>query len=289
MGTKDKFWFDGVDGQRWLAKLELRGAGDDWSEKLASEFAELLGLPHVPYELAHEIASNKPAVVCPILNAPGQTLVHGNELLFAVDPDYPRESPRYKCRHHTVEAIESVVDDLVPPPATQSPRGTIPGTNRVHRAADYFVGYLMLDVWISNQDRHHENWAAVDDGIHRWLAPTFDHASGLAHILRDDERRKRLQTRDAGYAVSGFVRKGRSAIYASPTDTKPMPLLDAFLRFADNHTAAKDQWLQRLSRIDAHEVAQLISRVPRNRLSPVSAEFTERLLTENRKRLLEAA
>ena len=28
-------------------------------------------------------------------------------------------------------------------------------------ALDVFVGYLLLDAWIGNTDRHHENWGFV--------------------------------------------------------------------------------------------------------------------------------
>ncbi|EGJ29874.1 MULTISPECIES: hypothetical protein [Moorena] len=42
-------------------------------------------------------------------------------------------------------------------------------------ARDLFVGYLLLDAWIGNGDRHHENWGFVrpktsQTGI--YLAPT---------------------------------------------------------------------------------------------------------------------
>ena len=31
----------------------------------------------------------------------------------------------------------------------------------IESALEVFVGYVMLDAWISNQDRHHENWGAL--------------------------------------------------------------------------------------------------------------------------------
>lgn len=53
LGTKRKFWYS--DGQRrMLFKAEERGTGEDWAEKVACQLCELLGLPHVHYELAEE-------------------------------------------------------------------------------------------------------------------------------------------------------------------------------------------------------------------------------------------
>jgi hypothetical protein len=31
----------------------------------------------------------------------------------------------------------------------------------IQKAVDVFVGYLLLDAWIGNGDRHHENWGIV--------------------------------------------------------------------------------------------------------------------------------
>jgi len=47
LGSKRKFWFKDELGRRMLFKAEERGTGDDWAEKVASEFCALLGLPHV--------------------------------------------------------------------------------------------------------------------------------------------------------------------------------------------------------------------------------------------------
>jgi serine/threonine protein kinase HipA of HipAB toxin-antitoxin module len=51
----------------------------------------------------------------------------------------------------------------------------------VDGADDVFLGYLMLDAWIANLDRHHENWGLVlTKDITGHLAPSYDHASSLA-------------------------------------------------------------------------------------------------------------
>ena len=52
LGTKQKFWFRDNQSRRCLFKEGRPNSGDDWSEKVASELCELIGLPHVHYELA---------------------------------------------------------------------------------------------------------------------------------------------------------------------------------------------------------------------------------------------
>jgi len=152
LGTKKKFWFRVTeDGPRYLFKAEERGTGEDWAEKLAAELAALLGLPHVPYKLAHDARNDYPGVVCETCAPPPIALKHGNQLLLANNPDYP-EGNRWHVREHTVDAVAEVLDWLQLPPAqwcAHLPTG-------IESALDCFVGYVMLDAWIANQDRHHE-------------------------------------------------------------------------------------------------------------------------------------
>ena len=51
LGTKNKFWIE-IDGERWLFKESRPGTGEDWSEKLAYEFAFLIGIHAARVELA---------------------------------------------------------------------------------------------------------------------------------------------------------------------------------------------------------------------------------------------
>ena len=84
LGTKPKFWFQGGN---YLFKEGRPGTGDDWSEKVASELCDLLGLPHAIYELA--VWRGKRGVVGANFVPQGGYLVHGNELLAEVVSEYP--------------------------------------------------------------------------------------------------------------------------------------------------------------------------------------------------------
>jgi len=283
LGTKRKFWYRDDKHRRLLFKAEERGTGEDWAEKIACELAGLLGLPHVSYELAEEVKTGTPGVVCETFTPRPLVLVLGNELLLARDPAYPgAQGQRYKVRQHTVEAVAEVVQSLhLPLPGYGE--NVPPG---VSSALDVFVGYVLLDAWIANQDRHHENWGAVrrHDTLH--LAPTFDHGASLARNLRDEERRERLTTKDVNRRLPGFVRRARSAFYAQPTGSKPMTTLEAWLAFAARAQPASAAWLERLAAIDESSVQQIVAEVPSNRMSRICREFTVELLLENKRRLL---
>ena len=81
-------------------------------------------------------------------------------------------------------------------------------------AVDMFCGYLVLDAWVGNQDRHDQNWAALRQtsapGAMR-LASSYDHASSLGSNLLDEKR-------DAGIGRSGTVgpQGGRAPLRARP-------------------------------------------------------------------------
>lgn len=282
LGTKPKFWYR--DGQRrMLFKAEERGTGEDWAEKIACELAGLLRLPHVQYELAVELESRKPGVVCETCAPPPIGLFLGNQLLFAIDPAYPlEEGRRYKVKEHTVDAVAEALRILRPPPAPWM--GGVP--EGVASALDVFTGYVMLDAWIANQDRHHENWGVLLAEKVLYLAPTFDHGASLARNLTDEERHDRLTTRDQGRTVERFVRRARSAFYEDVAATRPLTTVQAWRAFADRASAAGAAWLASLEAIRDDTIRSVVEEVPPHRMSRVSRDFTTALLVENRRRLL---
>jgi hypothetical protein len=214
------------------------------------------------------------------------SLVLGNELLLARDPKYPREQ-RFKVRQHTVAAVTEIASALHPP-ANEWLAGAPDG---VQSALDVFVGFVMLDAWIANIDRHHENWAAIwhPDGSMMRLAPTFDHGAALARNLLDTERAERLTTKDRNRTVAAFAAKGRSAFFGSADDAKPLELREAFRAFAASAPRAAVAWLERLRSLDRDPVWGIVESVPRERMSETCQQFTAELLMVNQARLLEPA
>jgi len=269
-----------------LFKAEERGTGEDWAEKVSCQFCEILGLPHVHYELAEEWEGERyiqPGVVCETCAPRPISLVLGNQLLTALDPAYPaHENRKYKVRKHTVAAVADVVCRLGTPADAWMPRAPA----GVDTALDVFVGYVMLDAWIANQDRHHENWGALQDDQLR-LAPTFDHGASLARNLLDAERKERLEARDRNRTVAFFAQRARSAFYSGGDTPLPMGTVDVFVAFARLAPQAARSWTERLAEIDQEAIWEVLNEVPNKRMSNICKEFTVQLLLENQRRLLE--
>jgi hypothetical protein len=153
MGTKPKFWFHHPDLGECLFKEARPNTGEDWSEKIAAELCEGLGLPHAKYELA--TWQNKPGTISPRMIPMDASLQHGNDILTGRISSYPADE-KFSVSQHTLDLVLAVIS----PPNIQLPLNWNPPEN-IETAIDTFVGYLLLDAWIGNTDRHHENWGFI--------------------------------------------------------------------------------------------------------------------------------
>lgn len=277
MGSKYKFWFQHEQLGRCLYKQVRPNLGEDWAEKIASELCGLLGLPHATYHLAETWEGNR-GVVSPYFLPIGATLVHGNEILTPIVPDYPT-LVAYGVSQHTIDIVLTVIaaDDVHLPIAWTPPNG-------IQKAVEVFVGYLLLDAWIGNGDRHHENWGFVRyktasttaETVH--LAPTYDHASCLGRDLSDEQRQKR--------SIEAYANKCYSAFYGSVEDKKPLKTFDVFHRVAQLYPQAAHIWLERLDSISKANTLLIFSRINKERISTGAIEFAQNILEFNQRRLL---
>jgi len=156
----------------------------------------------------------------------------------------------------------------------------------IKTASEMFIAYLMFDCLISNPDRHHENWGVVSDSIYSemWLAPTYDHASGLGCRVSDEERKRRLATKDKRYTVTGFVNKAQSAFYGK--DLKRLKTIDAFTLASKLNKEASDYWLNKVKRLPIRSVEDIFNKIPPHLISNAAIDFALEIFKENRKRLL---
>lgn len=287
LGTKRKFWFT-LNAQRYLFKAEERDTGEDWAEKIVCELAALLGIPHVYYELALEYEGQRaiqPGVVCPTFVPRPLELVLGNQMLPIVDSTYPREEQRkYGVQQHTVDIVASAVTALKLP--GQEWLAGLP--EGISSALGVFIGYVMLDAWVANQDRHHQNWGATWLEPNLRLAPTFDHGASLARNISDEERKERLTTLDKNRSVAQFAARARSGFYGSAQDKKTLFAIEVFQKFAALDRDAARIWLGKLEGISEVAVASILAEIPPHRMSAVTRKFTSKLLMINQQRLLES-
>jgi hypothetical protein len=275
MGTKYKFWY--LDSQlgRCLFKEARLNTGEDWAEKITAELAKLLGLPHVNYELA--TFKNKPGSISQSMLPKKAILQHGNEILSSLISSYP-SSATYGVRQHTIDLVIQAIDlpTVFPPYNWELPTG-------INSAIDTFIGYLMLDTWVSNSDRHHENWGFIVLDNKFYLAPTYDHGSSLGRELLDTKR----QGIFTNGSVSNYIQNSRSAMYRTVNDKKALLNIEVFSIIFERYPDTAKVWLQNLAQISPDDITELLQKVPQTRLSPLAQRFTHQILIQNQIRLLD--
>lgn len=235
----------------WLWKPLKRTDRDAWrtndvSEVVAHRMAEAIGLPAALCEYARKdgergaISQN----IAPHthLMAPGSTLVPPGDT-------------------YTVERIIEALDGLTGPP----PHHThLP-------AAEIFAGYLVLDAWIGNTDRHEENWATIEapDGS-AYIAPAYDHGSALGSGLTDVKR--------ASCDRQAWCARGRSTPFAKRS------LVDLAAE-AVSLTGA-GWWADRVAAVHPPAWTGILDE--HGALSVVSHSFVSDVLTTNQERVSRA-
>jgi hypothetical protein len=275
MGSKSKFWFKEPTFGRCLYKYTRPNTGEYWAEKIASELAELLQLPHARYELAETWEGNF-GIISLNFVPKGGTLIHGNEILTPLIPNYPTYD-KYGASQHTIDVVFKAIQNLQ---VTLPQDVSVP--NGIQNAVDMFVGYLLLDAWIGNGDRHHENWGFIRQKGNSYnilyLAPTYDHASSLGRELSDEKRKVR--------SVEAYTQKCLSAFYRNVNDLKPLKTFELFCEVANRYPHAVEVWLSCLENISTEKIDLILQRFPTERLSLISAQFAKKILMFNQKRLL---
>lgn len=276
MGTKFKFWYTHPDLGDCLFKLARPNTGEDWSEKIAGELCQQLNLPHATYELASW--NNRPGCITPTILANDTALLHGNDILASLVSSYPR-TQSYQLSQHTLSIVLQAVSHagVRLPLQWQLPSG-------INSTVGVFVGYLLLDAWICNGDRHHENWGFEIRRPHgvAHLAPTYDHASCLGRELLDTKRQERLKQNTIGQ----YANRSRSAFYQKEGDNRPMRTFDVFHTAAQRYPTSAKIWLAQLAKISSETVLQLFHRIPDHRISTPALEFATAMLEINKTKLL---
>lgn len=277
LGSKPKFWFK-RDGENWLFKEARENTGEDWSEKAASELAHLLGLPTHHAELALW-EGKRGCAVRSFLSSNQSVLIHGNELLGGLISGYDKDKIRGQA-DHTFENIVCVIEQLFPTDKSRRP------------AALRMVGYLVLDALVGNTDRHHQNWGVLlerkpspekADTYFLQLAPTFDHASSLGRELNDGARERYLRDRTVGR----YILKGKGGIFENPTAKHGMSPLELARKLGLRYPDLFKPWQTRIRHLSEEAIANVLIRIPGERISASAREFALEFLSQSRKLILE--
>lgn len=167
------------------------------------------------------------------------------------------------------------------------PMGWVAPDTAIENAADVFIGYLLLDTLVSNQDRHHENWGLVTLSNEVHLAPTFDHASSLGRNETDEKRLNRLNTKDTGNNVESYVNRAKSALYENPTSQSPLTTLDAYREAAKIRPKSGRYWLETLKNIRHSNIIAIFNEIPDGKITEIGIEFAVRMIEANISRMLD--
>ena len=284
MGSKAKNWLrHPVTRRPWLFKSPRSDTGEHWAEVLAAHAADLLGVPHAKVQLAHHGLFL--GALCRSLTPDRRRIqmIHGNEVLQLRDPSYPRQSEGFTLAQHTPRRV---LDALANPdigPPFRSPRHPA-----LRDAADHFVGYLLLDAWIGNTDRHHENWAllqAVRPPKRKILCPSYDHGSSLGRELSDDRRKEAVTTADHNRSLARYCEKCPSRFFPEDGQRCLSPTQAFRIAAADRPDAAKF-WLQRLESVDLSDVQARVDHLPDPPLSRAAGRFVLAILQYQQQQLL---
>lgn len=278
LGTKKKFWFKNDDFSN-LFKVGRRNTGDNWVEVVVADICELLNIPHAKYNFAEY--QNDVGTATYNFVPDGARLVHGNELLAKaykkIDIDYD-ENIFYKVREYNLKVIHVILSNKAFNPAID-----VVEYDDFETAFDMFIGYLILDCLISNQDRHHENWGLIILGDFMYIAPTFDHASGLGSIENDEKKHIRLYGSDPRVTVEKFVQKAKTPFYDK---NKLLSTYEAVEICSKLNKKMTLYWLTKIDNLNFDKIQAIFDKVPANLISDISIKFAVAMIKANRERLL---
>lgn len=258
-GSKLKEWITyTLDGQelRILFKEGRFGTGENWSEKVTSEFADLLELPHAKYDFGY-LGNDKYCVICPKFLEDNEEFIPGNQLIEGFDLNKRFKNPTY-----TIDGILTALRDVT-------------------KAQDLFIGYLCFDALISNTDRHDENWGIIDVNNIKILAPTFDHASSLGRNESDESRIKRMTTTDTGYDVKAYIRKAMTPIYDE--NSKKLNTISVVEACKKRNPEMTKFWVNKIINVmsDEQRVRNILDKVPDQLISEPARDFAMAMLKQN--------
>lgn len=271
-GTKQKFWFG--EDQDKLFKIG-KHQGENWAEIVAYHLAKLLKIPCAKYTTGTYKPNSGKKVNGVISKSfinkkQGDRLINANELLAKLIKNYD-SNKTYQQRNYTFLGSTALIRLINHKLASDR-----------YQPIQQFIGYLIFDIWIGNQDRHHENWGFVATSTKFYLAPSFDHASSMGCRIGEDEKRKRLNTKDAGYSVEAFAKKARTAMYNDDKILKTYQLAKLCYK---HHPTEYNFWVEKINAISEQDITGCFAQLPKDWMNDMDKEFTIQLLQANKKEL----
>lgn len=131
---------------------------------------------------------------------------------------------------------------------------------------------------MGNQDRHHQNWGFILSKNELRLAPSFDHASGLASKVSDREAEERLTTKDRCRNVEFFCKRAKTPFFKESTKLKTFEVVKELCKNPQTrHYALK--WIDRISNLKDFEY--ILHKIPSKFMTQNQKNFVIEMLKFN--------
>lgn len=287
-GISEKYWLKGKDGRReFLIKIPSPNRKDEcWIEKAVCELCSIAEIPCATYDLCECVSTTTEGGVttqlgvitknmCPL----GWRLTLGNDLMmecFGSDQYVYTMKKATPSPTYTIENVMTCLEKLEKTPEK-------PWCGEGARVR--FCKYLTLDAIVGNQDRHHQNWAILEneDTHQREMAPTFDHGASLGRGLLDAKRRARRMSKDRNYQVAAYAERAESMFTCTTLDGEVARLgtLQALQRALVLCPSARKQALEILDRLSAERVANVFGKLPSSFVTEDASLFAQDLIAAN--------
>lgn len=277
-GAEIKWWLRDNENNSWLFKsVTVKDGfryGEDWSELIASHLARSISVPTAPIRLAHRegFDGNISQNIRPETHElqPGRVWMSSLRI-----PGYVPGNVRGRPGH-SLTNISKALDGLLPPPNHEYPPG--------FTAYDAFCGLMILDAWISNRDRHDENWSVLIPlipGEDKRLCGSYDLASSLGFNLHEE---KLLRILGTPRGVQVWAERGTAHRLEHVPPSKPITLVQAAKASLELATEeGRQYWLDRIDSLDTTAATAVVARVPE--MSEARRSFITELLSINAERL----
>ena len=191
----------GTSQQEWIVNKETNEIGlfkdrkseettDNFSEKIASEIANKIGLSCARIDLATR--DNRIGVVSYKINSQEEDILEGIQFINRVYPFYNKDTLIDE------ETGEKYSLDIV--------LNSIRGLNLESELFKVFI----FDFIIGNTDRHHSNWAILMNGGDISICPLYDNASSLCSYVTDEQIDRSI--RDKNWVNALIDSKSKSLI-----------------------------------------------------------------------------
>lgn len=268
LGSKRKFWaLINDEAQPWLFKYARPNTGEHWAEKLGAELAGLLKVPRARVELAK--CEQQPGVLVESIVPHSWDkelnqrirlgeLVHGNEILSGFLEHYDRDKQRGQTEHSYANIISAI-------------RQAVPEADH-EQIMTHLAGLLVLDAFICNTDRHHENWALLrthGDPPKINLAPSYDHASSLGRELTDARREVILRNK----GIADYVKKAHGAIFGQSIERHPESPIHLVRWALKDSPTWFHPWIDNAHKITHNMIGEILSKMPSEAMSNIAKDF----------------